>query len=465
MANLGETEENALRVIETLENNSWIDSRTRSVFTELAVYNPVANLFCVMTLVVEFLPTNGVFSYVDFKVARLFSFGGGFETFLVVCEFFIVLFFAVFFYQELKQLYRKRKAYFKDFWNYVEFFLIILVVTCIGMFVTRLALVDRAISNLENNPGKYVSFSSVASWNELFMYMVSLVVFTAWIKAIKLMRFNRRVTMLAQTLKGSAGPLAAFSVVFVVFFAAYSLFAFAVFGTNLFAFYSFVSTCETVILLGMFDYFALEEVAPVLGPIFFFSFMVFGSFILMNMFLTIVMDVFAEVKDSANEQANEYEIVEFMIKRFKKFAGMQPNRISDDPEVEKKEMQEEIKEEMLALKQNQTTKKGRRKFKALDLVAQRFTTLESSLSGLYCEDWAEDRLLDHIVERRWGVNPEAAYAAAEAELKEEQHLEELRQYMYAAADRYCESDDERVMNSSLEKETLKNKMTVSLDRH
>ena len=50
------------------------------------------------------------------------------------------------------------------------------------------------------------------------MYMVSLVVFTAWIKGIKLLRFNRRITILAQTLKGSAGPLAAFSVVFLVFF-------------------------------------------------------------------------------------------------------------------------------------------------------------------------------------------------------------------------------------------------------
>ena len=40
------------------------------------------------------------FLFTDLKIARLFTFGGGFETFLLVCEFFILLFFGVFIYQE-----------------------------------------------------------------------------------------------------------------------------------------------------------------------------------------------------------------------------------------------------------------------------------------------------------------------------------------------------------------------------
>ncbi|XP_068747461.1 polycystin-2-like [Montipora capricornis] len=346
----------------------------------------------------------------------------------MACEFFIVLFFGVFIYQELKQLYRLRKGYFKEFWNYVEFFMIVLVLTCIGMFFTRTLLVSQAISSLENNPGKFVSFGRVASWNEVFMYMVALVVFTSSIKGIKLLRFNRRITILAQTLRGYAGPLAAFSVVFIVFFLAYSLFAFAVFGKDLPNFFNFVSTCETVmgVLLGSFDFLALTEVAPVLGPLFFFSFMVFGTFILMNMFLTIVLDVFSEVKESTDEQENEYEIVDFLIRRFRKLTGMQPNKISvNDESAEKKNIEEEVQKDLVAMKKKQKMK-ARRKFKAMDLVAQRFTRLESSLSGFYCEEWAEERLLDHIVERRWGVNREAAYAVADAELKEEQQMEELR---------------------------------------
>lgn len=461
VTNLGYSRENATKIIETLESNNWIDAQTRAVITEVATYNPVANLFCVMTLVVEFLPTNGVFLFTDLKISRLFTFGGGFESFLLACEFFILLFFGVFIYQELKQLYRLRKGYFKEFWNYVEFMMIILVFTCVGMFFTRTMLVSQAISNLENNPGKYVNFGRVASWNEVFMYMVALVVFTAWIKGIKLLRFNRRITILAQTLRGAAGPLAAFSVVFLVFFFSYSLFAFAVFGKDLPEFYNFVSTCETVmgILLGAFDYLSIEEAAPVLGPLFFFSFMVMGTFILMNMFLTIVLDVFSEVKESIDEQENEYEIVDFMIRRFRKFTGMQPNKVSasDEPLEKKADIEEEVQKDLMAMKNKQKAK-ARRKFKPMDLVAQRFTRLESSLSGFYCEEWAEERLLDHIVERRWGVNPEAAYAVADAELSEEQQMEELRQDLYAAAERYDPDDDGGMINLSFEEDALMKNM-------
>ena len=343
--------------------------------------------------------------------------------------------------------------------------MIVLVLTCIGMFFTRTLLVSQAISSLENNPGQFVSFSRVASWNEVFMYMVALVVFTSSIKGIKLLRFNRPITILAQTLRGSAGPLAAFSVVFIVFFLAYSLFAFAVFGKDLPDFYNFFSTCETVmgVLLGSFDFLALTEVAPVLGPLFFFSFMVFGTFILMNMFLTIVLDVFSEVKESIDEQENEYEIVDFMIRRFRKLTGMQPNKISvNDESAEKKNIEEEVQKDLMAMKKKQKMK-ARRKFKSMDLVAQRFTRLESSLSGFYCEEWAEERLLDHIVERRWGVNPEAAYAVADAELKEEQQMEELRQDMYAAAERYDPDDQEGVINLSFEGDSFGNGSYVPLN--
>ncbi|EDO31945.1 predicted protein, partial [Nematostella vectensis] len=330
-AELGQTEEHALRVIKTLENNTWIDSQTRAVFTEVSTYNPVSNLFCAMTFVVEFLPTNGVYLYMDLKVSRLFATGGGFETFLVVCEFLVVVFFLIFIYQELKQLYRMRKAYFKDFWNNIEFTMVILVLASVCMFLMRLKLVESALTKLEKQGNTFVSFSRVSSWSEAFMIVVALLVFTTWLKGIKLLRFNPRILMLTRTLKGAAGPLATFSVVFLVFFMSYALFAFAVFGKDIQSFYNFVTTAESVmgLLLGSFDYGEIEEAQPILGPIFFFTFMVFGNFIIMNMFLTIIMDVFAEVKEQLSEQNDsEFEVVEFMVRRFRKFTGMQPNKVN-----------------------------------------------------------------------------------------------------------------------------------------
>lgn len=45
-------------------------------------------------------------------------------------------------------------------------------------------------------------------------------------------------------------------------------------------------------------------------------------------------------------------------------------------------------------------------------------------------------MLDAFVERKWGVNPDEAYAEASAALEEEEHREEMRKDMYAALDMY-----------------------------
>lgn len=452
---LGETKEHASKVIEALENHTWIDAQTRAVITEVSTYNAVSNLFCIMTLVVEFLPTSGIFLFTDLKISRLFSTGGGMETLVVACEFFILIFFAVFIYQELKQLYQMRKGYFKEFWNCIEFIMVILVLVCVCMFLMRIKLVESAISKLEKNPGKFVSFDRVASWSEAFMIMVALLVFVTWLKGMKLLRFNPRIQVLAQTLKGSAGPLATFSVVFLVFFMAYALFAFAVFGKDLASYYNFVTTSESVmgLLLGAFDYGEIETAQPIIGPIFFFTFMVFGNFIIMNMFLTIIMDVFAEVKEQVGGSENEFEVVEYMLKRFRRVTGVMPNKIDVDDPAEKKGIEDKFKEDMKGLKK----KRGKRHAKPAappveSEIAKRFTRLDDSLKGFYCQDFDEERMLDDIVEKKWGVSVQHSYADAATDLKIEEERETMRHDMYAALDNFETSYDEGAFNLAFDEE-------------
>ncbi|KAK3736330.1 hypothetical protein QZH41_020801, partial [Actinostola sp. cb2023] len=456
-AELGETRDNASKIIETLENHTWIDEHTRAVITELSTYNAVSNLFCVMSLVVEFLPTNGIYLYTDLKISRLFSTSGGMQTLVVVSEFFILIFFAVFIYQELKQLYQMKKNYFKEFWNCVEFIMVILVFVCVIMFLMRIKLVENAINKLEQNPGKFVSFVRVASWSEALMIMLALLVFTTWLKGMKLLRFNPRIQVLSQTLKGAAGPLATFSIVFVIFFLAYALFAFAVFGKDVESYYNFVTTCESVmgLLLGAFDFGEIETAQPIIGPIFFFTFMVFGNFIIMNMFLTIIMDVFAEVKDEMGDETggDEFVIVEYMIKRFRKVTGLQPNKVNiEDPE-ETKEMQNKFKEDMSACKTKKRNKRFLKSKPPVDFaINQQFTRLDDSLRGFYCEDFAEERMLDDIVERKWGITTKHSFADAATELKIEEERETLRHDMYAALDNFETSFDEGAFNLAFEED-------------
>lgn len=407
-----------------------------------------------MTMVVEFLPTNGIFLFTDLKISRLFSTGGGMETFVVVCEFFILIFFAVFIYQECKQLYQLKKGYFKEFWNCIEFTMVILVLVCVCMFLMRIKLVESAISKLEKNPGKFVSFDRVASWSEAFMIMVTLLVFITWLKGMKLLRFNPRIQVFAQTLKGSAGPLATFSVVFLIFFMAYALFAFAIFGRDLASYYNFVTTSESVmgLLLGAFDYGEIDTAQPIIGPIFFFTIMVFGNFIIMNMFLTIIMDVFAEVKEQMGDSNTEFEVVEYMLKRFRRVTGVMPNKIDVDDPAEKKGIEDKFKEDMKGLKKKRNKRHGKPMLTAESEITKRFTRLDDSLKGFYCQDFAEERMLDDIVEKKWGVSVQHSYADAAMDLKIEEERETIRHDMYAALDNFETSYDEGAFNLAFEED-------------
>ena len=82
---------------------------------------------------------------------------------------------------------------------------------------------------------------------------------------------------------------------------------------------------------------------PVLGPIFFISFVLVMMFALLNMFLSIISDTFAIVKDDVSKQSNDYEILDFLWGRFKGITGLntvaaaQPADTKVEPEGERDE--------------------------------------------------------------------------------------------------------------------------------
>ena len=61
----------------------------------------------------------------------------------------------------------------------------------------------------------------------------------------------------------------------------------------------------------------MQLASPVLGPFFFFCYTISVAYVLINMFLTILNESFSYVRDEMNQIENDYEMVEFVIKKFK----------------------------------------------------------------------------------------------------------------------------------------------------
>ncbi|EDO38973.1 predicted protein, partial [Nematostella vectensis] len=153
--NLQNTDE-GLRELSKLKEGSWIDERTRAIFLEISVYNAQANLFGIATFLTEWVPTNGIVCFNNIKVARLYVTGDGLEIATIVCKVLLLIFVLIFMYQEFKKIFKQRKAYLREVWNWMELALIVCVLGCAVTILQRALLVDIAIKKLNAQQNRFV---------------------------------------------------------------------------------------------------------------------------------------------------------------------------------------------------------------------------------------------------------------------------------------------------------------------
>jgi polycystin 2 len=70
------------------------------------------------------------------------------------------------------------------------------------------------------------------------------------------------------------------------------------------------------IILGDFNFQALQQANRVLGPAYFILYVFFVFFILLNMFLAIINDTYSEVKADLSTQPNEFEMADYLKDRY-----------------------------------------------------------------------------------------------------------------------------------------------------
>ena len=320
--------------LKQLQEYGWIDSRTRAVFLDVGVYSAQVNLFGISTFLVEWLPTNGALFFNNVKVARLYVQDSSLGMIMLVSKIFLALFVVGFIYGELKDLYRMRSRYVRDPWNWLELTQIALILGCVGALYKRAAFTASAVELMRTNPSSFISLVQASTWDELFTYMLGLLVFFATLKLLKLLRFNHTVFLLTRTLAMASSPLVSFSIVFFVAFFAYSIVFYLLYGPQLQDYSNFITALESVfnILLGAFDYEAIVGNNRELGPFLFVSFMLFMVMVLMNMFLTIIMDCFSEVQGDEDLQSDDFDMVGFVMGRVVSFLWKRNTvEVGDEP--------------------------------------------------------------------------------------------------------------------------------------
>ncbi|XP_041837833.1 polycystin-2 isoform X2 [Melanotaenia boesemani] len=313
---LSRTKEESAIQLEFLKDHLWLDRGTRAVFLDFSVYNGNINLFCISRLLVEFPATGGVMTSWQFQTVRLIRYVSSWDYFVGVCEVTFCLFILYYVVEEVLEIHIHRLHYFKSLWNCLDVLIVVLSVVAVIINITRTAMARNLLKGLLENYTAHPSFEPLANLQVQFNNMAAVIVFFAWVKLFKFINFNKTMSQLSSTMCRCAKDLVGFAIMFFIIFLAYAQLAYLVFGTQVNDFSTFQASIFTQfrIILGDFNFSEIEEANPVLGPLYFTTFVFFIFFILMNMFLAIINDTYSEVKADMSQQRSEMEMTDLIKK-------------------------------------------------------------------------------------------------------------------------------------------------------
>uniref|UniRef100_A0A8C8ZI54 Polycystin 2 like 1, transient receptor potential cation channel n=1 Tax=Prolemur simus TaxID=1328070 RepID=A0A8C8ZI54_PROSS len=246
--------------------------------------------------------------------------------------------------QDLQQglwLDRGTRVVFIDFSVYnanINLFCVLLSIMAIGFHIFRTLEVNRLMGKLLQQPNTYADFEFLAFWQTQYNNMNAVNLFFAWIKIFKYISFNKTMTQLSSTLARCAKDILGFAVMFFIVFFAYAQLGYLLFGTQVENFSTFIKCIFTQfrIILGDFDYNAIDDANRILGPAYFVTYVFFVFFVLLNMFLAIINDTYSEVKEELAGQKDELQISDLLKQGYKKTLlrlRLRKERVSDVQKV------------------------------------------------------------------------------------------------------------------------------------
>ncbi|CAL8257105.1 unnamed protein product [Lota lota] len=354
---LNTTKDESAAMLSELIDNLWLDRGTRAVFVDFSTYNANINMFCVIRLLVEFPASGGAIPSYQIRTVKLIRYITHWDYFILGCECVFCLFILYYIVEEILELRIHKLSYFKSVWNILDVVVIMLALIAVVFNVFRTIKVDKLLSKLLQQPDIYADFEFLAFWQTQYNNMNAVNLFFAWIKIFKYISFNKTMTQLSSTLGRCAKDILGFAVMFFIVFFAYAQLGYLIFGTEVDSFSTFVKCMFTQlrIILGDFDYDAIERANRVLGPIYFFTYVFFVFFVLLNMFLAIINDTYSEVKEELSLQKDDLQITDLIkqsyMKTFMKLK-LKKEKISDvhkalrskSGEIEFKDFRETLKE-------------------------------------------------------------------------------------------------------------------------
>ncbi|NXU58239.1 PK1L2 protein, partial [Turnix velox] len=320
---LGTDPKNASRILQYLFNNIWLDTFTRAVFVEFTVYNANVNLFCIISLMFETNALGAFFTSAELQSIRLYTYTSSLHIFVVAAEVIYFLFIVYYMIVQGKLMKTLRWRYFQSKWNLLEMAIILMSWSALSVFVKRTILGTQDISYYQEHKEDCVSFNETARADAVLGYLIAFLVLLSTVKLWHLLRLNPKLNMITSTLRRAWGDISGFITVIAIMFLAYSIATNLIFGWKLSSYKTLFDAAETMVSLqlGIFNYEEVLDYNPILGSFLIGSCIIFMTFVVLNLFISLILVAFGE--EQKNYQASEEEeIVDLMLMKLFSFLGI-----------------------------------------------------------------------------------------------------------------------------------------------
>jgi hypothetical protein len=145
---------------------------------------------------------------------------------------------------------------------------------------------------------EFVDFKPVCSTKRMASLLAACNVFLVWFKAVAYLNIIPSCAILTSTLSCATSKLVGFAFVFSIILYGFAQAHTLVFGANIPHYRTSGQSAYTLIraILGDFDFDSLQTAHPVMGPLFFISFVCVAVLVVFNVIIAIVVDSYEEVR-------------------------------------------------------------------------------------------------------------------------------------------------------------------------
>ncbi|XP_054627000.1 polycystic kidney disease protein 1-like 2 [Dunckerocampus dactyliophorus] len=328
---LGPDLHNSSGCLQYLHENRWFDEYTQAIFIEFTVYNANVNLFCIVTLMLE-TTAIGAFQFrSELQNVRLYQSTGGLHIFVMASEAIYFLFILYYMFVQAKLMKQQRWTYFKSKWNLLELAIIILSWSALSVFIKRTLLGKRDMEYYQSHKDQYASFHETAKADAVLGYLIAFLVLLATVKLWHLLRLNPKLHMITATLQRAWTDISGFLVVMTIMFLAYSIASNLMYGWKLYSYRTLFDAAQTMVSLqlGIFNYDEVLNYNPVLGAFLIGTCIVFMTFVVLNLFISVILVAFSQ-EQIHHKPSEEEEIVDLMLMKVCSLFGVKCKKHGGD---------------------------------------------------------------------------------------------------------------------------------------